>query len=174
VGSHRLITAGAALVVCVTAGCSSDTGGASGDARPETATVSWIVDGDTLRLRDGRRVRLVQIDAPEVGECFHDGATQALRRLLPLGTRVALARDPRLDDRDDYGRLLRYVEQGTIEVNLALVETGAAAPYFFRGDRGRLAGRLLAAAKEARTAPARGSTPAAAPSPAGRRVRPPA
>lgn len=119
-------------------------------AVPAAAVVSSVTDGDTLRLTDGRRVRLVQIDAPEQGECFHRSATRALRRLAPPGTRVTLAADPRLDRVDDYGRLLRYVRAGGSDVNLALVEEGAAVPYFFRGDRGRYAERLLTAARRAR------------------------
>ena len=41
---------------------------AAGGERPAgTATVARIVDGDTLDLADGRTVRLVQIDTPELG-----------------------------------------------------------------------------------------------------------
>jgi micrococcal nuclease len=115
--------------------------------------VARVTDGDTLALRDGTRVRLVQIDAPEAGrECYAEQATGELRRLAPPGTRVTLERDARLDDVDRFGRALRYVLVGARNVNLVLVRRGAATPYFFDGDRGRHAGRLLAAVEEARAA----------------------
>jgi micrococcal nuclease len=98
-------------------------------------------------------VRLVQVDAPELGEgeCYARAALGELRRLAPAGSRIALERDRRLDDRDRFGRLLRYVTAGTTVVNVELVRRGAAAPYFFRGERGRLAEELLDAVAEARS-----------------------
>jgi len=112
------------------------------------------VDGDTLRLRDGAYVRLLQIDAPEPfeRECYGHGATRALVVILPPGTAVRLDADPQLDRADRYGRLLRYAFRGSLNVNLALVERGAAAPYFYRRERGRYAGALLAAARRAKAA----------------------
>ncbi len=110
-------------------------------------------DGDTLRLRDGRRVRLLQVDAPELhGDCFGRAALSALRRLAPAGATVTLMRDRALDARDAYGRILRYVLVGGRNVNVALVREGAASPYFFRKRRGRLARKLLDAVDEARAA----------------------
>jgi micrococcal nuclease len=112
-----------------------------------------VRDGDTVLLEDGRRVRLVQVDAPELGiECYGDAAADELARLLPPGTRLRLERDPRLDDRDRHDRLLRYVYAGARNVNVGLVRAGAAAPYFYRGTRGRHAQALLDAAVEARDA----------------------
>lgn len=119
-----------------------------------TIAVESVIDGDTIELASGRRVRLVQIDAPESneGECWGREATGDLRALLPEGTRVGLARDAQLDDVDRFGRLLRYVFRGETNVNLALVRRGAASVWFFEGKRGRYAGELLAAAREAKAA----------------------
>lgn len=116
--------------------------------------VKRIGDGDTLDVRGGKRVRLVQIDAPELGEgeCFARQAKRELERLVPPGTHVQLERDRTLDDTDRYGRLLRYIVRETRNVNVELVRRGAATPLFFRGDRGKHAGELLAAADEARLA----------------------
>jgi endonuclease YncB( thermonuclease family) len=130
-------------------GCADEENGAADAAEP-TARVAFVVDGDTIHVDGGRRIRLVQIDAPEVDECYARAATRALRRLLPAGATVTLERDRTLDDVDDYGRLLRYVVSGTRNVNVELVRLGAAVPYFFRGERGVLAGRLLDAARQAR------------------------
>jgi endonuclease YncB( thermonuclease family) len=126
--------------------------GAQGAASQRSATVGHVVDGDTLRLRDGAYVRLVQIDAPEAGqECYAAAATRELARLVPRGSRVLLEADPALDRVDRYGRLLRYVvTNATANVNVELVRRGAATPYFYDGDRGRYARRLLAAVAAAR------------------------
>ncbi len=125
----------------------------TGTPRGEAATVASVSDGDTLRTTAGRKVRLVQIDAPELhGDCYGKAALAALRRLAPVGSRITLQRDPALDDTDRYGRQLRYVFVSGENVNVALVRDGAASPYFFRGDRGRYAEDLLAAVAEARTA----------------------
>jgi endonuclease YncB( thermonuclease family) len=152
VGADRLIRA-LALGALLLAGCAADE--AALVAAGESGRVARIADGDTLRLTDGRRIRLVQIDAPEPGsECFGNDAIDELAALSPPGSEVELERDPALDDRDRFGRLLRYVHaaDGTVNVNLVLVERGAAAPYFFRGDRGRYADDLLDRAEAARAA----------------------
>jgi micrococcal nuclease len=110
-----------------------------------------VGDGDSLRTTSGRRVRLLQIDAPELhGDCFGKAALSALRQLTPTGTRVTLVRDPDLDQTDRYGRLLRYVIVNGTNVNVALVRGGTASPYFFRNERGRYADELLEAVEKAR------------------------
>ena len=132
----------------------------AGDPRPpgaaaQVATVRRVVDGDTIDVRvDGanRRVRLLQIDTPEVyggAECYGTEASAATRRLLPVGASVTLYLDPALDRTDAYGRLLRYVFRGTTNVNVSLVANGYAAPYFYRGERGRYAVGLERVARAA-------------------------
>jgi micrococcal nuclease len=125
---------------------------ACGDAnRGGSAKVARVVDGDTIVLEDGRHVRLVQLDAPETdeGECYAREAEAALRALLPAGTEIEIESDPALDKRDRFGRTLAYVSKDGANINLDLVRRGAAAPWFFHGDRGRYASDLLAAAREA-------------------------
>jgi len=116
------------------------------------AVVASITDGDTLTLTNGRRVRLLQVDSPEPGECYAKEARATLLALSPIGSTVVLETDARLDTFDRYGRLLRYVRRGRVDVNLELVRRGAAAPYFYRGERGRHARRLLEAARAAKAA----------------------
>ena len=117
------------------------------------ATVAHVVDGDTIALAGGARVRLVQIDAPELGsgECYSRKAARELRALLPAGTPVRLEGDRRLDGVDRYGRLLRYVFRGRTNVNLALVARGAATVWLYDGARGRYARTLVWAARRARS-----------------------
>ena len=113
--------------------------------------VAEVVDGDTIVLADGRHVRLVQIDAPEVpeGECYGAEAKHALESILPRGAAVRVVADPALDSTDRFGRTLAYAVTGGLNVNVELVRRGAAAPYFFRGDRGRYANALVFAATQA-------------------------
>jgi endonuclease YncB( thermonuclease family) len=117
--------------------------------------VDHVVDGDTIALRNGQRARLVQIDTPQVFfgvECYGRAASSATKRLLPPGSRIRLFAEPATDRVDQYGRLLRYVVRinGAVNVNIRLVAMGAAAPYFYRGRRGRYARRLELLAKRAR------------------------
>jgi endonuclease YncB( thermonuclease family) len=140
--------------VAVTAIVGTSAATSTSQTTSATVTVARIVDGDTLTLNDGRRVRLLQIDTPELGtgECYSRAARNALLRLAPVGSRVIIEPDPALDDVDRYGRLLRYVHRGALNVNLELVRAGDAAPYFYRGDRGKYADTLMAAATSARAA----------------------
>ena len=112
--------------------------------------IARVGDGDSLELRGGERVRLLQIDAPELGTgaCYGQEATRELRRLLPSGTTVRI--EPDLDRIDRFGRTLAYVERDGEVVNIELVELGAAVPWFVGGDRGRYADELLEAARDAR------------------------
>lgn len=115
--------------------------------RAPIARIASVTDGDTVRLATGYRVRLVQIDTPEVyfsAECYGRRASATTKRLLPPGALVRLTVEPATDSVDQYGRLLRYVTRvrDGLNVNVYLVRIGAAAPYFYRGRRGRYASLL--------------------------------
>jgi micrococcal nuclease len=110
--------------------------------------VTRAVDGDTLKLENGERVRLIGIDTPEVHESqklYRDakrsgrdaatiqklGAQSAgFTRKLVEGKRVRLEFD--VEKRDKYERLLAYVflKDGTF-VNAEIVRQGYASPYTF-------------------------------------------
>lgn len=124
-------------------------------AASPVSRVNRVIDGDTIELRSGQRVRLVQIDTPEVYggyECYGRGASVTAKRLLAPGTRVRLLPEPTSDPVDQYGRLLRYVVRARdgLNVNVHLVRLGAATPWFYDGQRGRYAAKLDALTKEAR------------------------
>jgi micrococcal nuclease len=123
-----------------------------GDAK-RNAVVARVVDGDTIELVGGKRVRLVQIDTPEKHvECYGDAASALTTRLLPSGTHVRIEQDPKLDQVDRYNRELAYVWKGDEDVNVTLVRDGAAGVWFFDGRRGRHARDLLDAAEHAQAA----------------------
>jgi micrococcal nuclease len=93
---------------------------------PAVAEVRRVLDGDTIELRDGERVRYLLVDAPELGgepECFAAAAAQFQRDRV-LGQRVTLRYDA--ECRDRYGRLLAYVARDGADINRALVEGGYA------------------------------------------------
>src|SRR3954471_17559958 len=87
--------------------------------------IHHVADGDTVDLTNGAKVRLVQIDTPEVyfhPECYGRRASAVTKRLLPPGTLIRLTREPATDSADSYGRLLRYVTRvgGHLNVNIRL------------------------------------------------------
>lgn len=118
----------------------------------DNQSIIKIYDGDTVMLSSGEKVRLLQIDTPELSpnECFGQEARKALIDILSGPGKLSLRSDPSLDYVDKYGRLLRYVFKGKMNVNLKLVEVGAAAPYFYRGERGVHSKSLLNSAQEAK------------------------
>ena len=124
-------------------------------AATRAGVIDHVADGDTVVLRGGETIRLVQIDTPEVygdTECYGRQASALTESILPAGTRVRIATDPGLDQRDRDGRTLAYVWKGSSMVNLRLVREGAAAPYFYSGDKGRYATPIFEAAVAARKA----------------------
>ena len=94
----------------------------------ETALVVRVIDGDTIELLDGRRVRYLGIDTPEIGERYYKEASDKNRELVG-GKTVELQRGNR--DEDVYGRLLRYVYIDNVFVNAELVTEGYARAYIF-------------------------------------------
>ena len=125
---------------------------ASGYAASAAVTITKVYDGDTITLSTGERVRFLQIDTPELSpsECYGDEARRVLVTLLSTPGQLTLKTDPKLDKVDRYGRLLRYVFIGKTNINLKLVEMGAATPYFYKGDKGQYSTLMLKAAKNAK------------------------
>ena len=154
----NLLTRVVALLVAVAASLTLFVGlRACTDEKTAEVRVQRVADGDTLELTTGEIVRLVQIDAPELGEgeCFAPESRATLASLVGDNP-VRLVAEPAVrvadeDRADRFGRLLRYVFVGDVNVNVELVRRGAATPWFFAGVRGRHARTLVAAARSART-----------------------
>ncbi|MCA8914665.1 MAG: thermonuclease family protein [Planctomycetes bacterium] len=74
----------------------------------DTVLAVRVIDGDRIEVEGGERVRLLCIDTPERGQPGFDESKAFLRELVE-GREVRLEADPAHDDRDRFGRLLRYV-----------------------------------------------------------------
>jgi endonuclease YncB( thermonuclease family) len=113
--------------------------GAPVDTEPApvaTERVVRAIDGDTLELDSGFKVRLIGIDTPERGECGYREATEVLAALV-AGRDVVLVPGARTDQ-DRYGRLLRYVDVGGVDANLEMIRSGrAVSRYDSRDGYGR-------------------------------------
>lgn len=95
----------------------------------EQTLVKRVIDGDTIELSDGRKVRYIGINSSETVdprkpvECFGKEAKVENKRLTE-GKIVRLEKD--ISQHDKYGRLLRYIYVGDVMVNEYLVRQGFA------------------------------------------------
>ena len=98
----------------------------------ETALVTQVIDGDTIRLQNNQKVRLIGINTPEKGEKYYKEATDSLKNLVE-NKEVILEKD--ISETDRFGRLLRYVylKDGTF-VNLEMVKNGHAMAKSYKPD----------------------------------------
>jgi micrococcal nuclease len=115
------------------------------------AKVTRVHDGDTVSVALGRkteRVRLIGIDAPELGQRpWGQRAKTRLRELLGDGN-VTVVTD--VEQRDRYNRLLAYLwSSGGTFINLEMVRQGYAVLYTIPPNV-RYADRFRAAQTEAR------------------------
>ena len=107
---------------------------------PGTQGVKRVVDGDTVFLEDGRKVRYIGVNSVELKEKTTDRTALEFNRKLVEGKKVRLVYPVREKSRiDPYGRLLAYLwvkpdfptltkanEDGQINVNVELVRQGMA------------------------------------------------
>ncbi len=136
------------LLLAATAACGGGGGGGrwpgSSDALPSPpppvvelpigldTTIDRVIDGDTLIVAGGHRIRLIGVDTPETMDprrpvqCFGQEASAFLTDLLPRGTGVRLVGD--VEERDFYDRTLAYAYRlpDGLFVNADLVRQGYA------------------------------------------------
>ncbi|MBU0953312.1 MAG: thermonuclease family protein [Nanoarchaeota archaeon] len=96
-----------------------------------TAHVARVIDGDTIVLESGERVRLLGIDTPERGQPYADQATTALKKLIE-GKQVDL--ESGTTDTDQYGRLLRYVFAENTNINAIMIKYGLGRIRYLDSD----------------------------------------
>lgn len=118
----------------------------------ESVPVERVLDGDTIILADGRHVRYIGINAPEIAhddypaEPLGDQAL-ACNRSLVLGKKVQLETD--LDRKDRYNRLLAYVYlKDGVFVNREIIRQGMAY-CLYRSPNDRHFSALLKAQRQA-------------------------
>ncbi len=170
--SRGIVVLAAAFAVLSACGDDASTDGTTSSPPEPTATtgprstglpagddvvVERVVDGDTIVVGDGERVRLIGIDTPETKDprepvgCFGREASRRTGELLPAGTPVRLEYDVERTDR--YGRTLAYVYRASdgLFVNAALVRDGYAYAYTYPPDVAH-SDELVALQREAREA----------------------
>ena len=108
------------------------------------AVVQRVIDGDTIVLTCGERVRFIGIDAPEIGEPGAAEATQFVRDKID-GSTIWLEASG--NDRDRFDRLRRYIwiqkptdprdpaQIQTKQLNAMLVAYGHAVPFMVSGNQ---------------------------------------
>ena len=110
----------AALLLAAAAGCDN-----SSPCGPTEAKVTRVVDGDTVELEDGRKIRYLLVDTPEstggATDCFGVNAKDFNSDLV-LGKNVTLTYD--IDCTDRFDRTLAYVRVDGTEVNTLIIERG--------------------------------------------------
>jgi micrococcal nuclease len=112
------------------------------------ATVTFVVDGDTVELLDKTRVRLIGIDSPERGDHYYSEARSKLVELIQ-NKEIRLEKD--VSETDRYGRLVRYIYLGEMFVNLEMVRSGYAKAYTYPPDI-KYSSQIAAAERETREA----------------------
>lgn len=110
--------------------------------------VTKVIDGDTIEIEGGQKVRLIGIDAPEKKgeECFNKESTKYLSDLI-LEKVVKLEKD--VSETDRYGRLLRYIYLGDNFINKTMVYEGFAWSLTYPPDV-KYSGDFMDAEKKAR------------------------
>jgi len=123
----------------------------------QEAVVVRHVDGDTIWAEGGTlpaaavsKIRLLEIDTPESGDCFSPEASAFLRAELPIGSKIYLLADK--DDKDQYGRFLRYIWKPNGEFfNDKAVRQGFAKAVLY-APNDRYISQMRAAEAEAKSA----------------------
>ncbi|MFH1588547.1 MAG: thermonuclease family protein [Candidatus Diapherotrites archaeon] len=93
--------------------------------------VSRVIDGDTIELAGGDKVRLLGINTPESNEVYYSEAKERAIDLMEKKTCELIFGDEKTDK---YGRLLAFVECDKLNVNLQIVREGFATVYLSAQD----------------------------------------
>ncbi|MBP8591185.1 thermonuclease family protein [Candidatus Shapirobacteria bacterium] len=118
----------------------------------EKAKVARVIDGDTIELEDGRKVRYIGIDTPETVDpkkpvqCYGKEAYLENKSLVE-GKEIEMEKD--VSETDHYGRFLRYVWAKEVFINEYLVREGFAHAVTFPPDV-KYQGLFLEAERKAR------------------------
>ena len=89
----------------------------------DTFICTAVIDGDTFRLENGKTVRLIGIDAPELSQ---PGGEESREYLTHLTLNKGITLEKGDEDRDKYNRLLRFVYTGNLCINEEMIRQGYA------------------------------------------------
>ncbi len=101
--------------------------------------LEYVLDGDSLLLKNGEELRLIGIDAPEKDQEFGDRSRAFVRSLLKKGALISVDYDQVVRDR--YDRLLGYVfllvprkngKKKCVMINELLLRKGLATIFLHR------------------------------------------
>lgn len=98
----------------------------------EKTITTNVIDGDTIVINGGERVRLLGIDTPEKGEFYYKEAKARLEQLIE-NNEISIEKEG--DNKDKYDRLLRYIFLNETNINMEMVEEGYAICYFYGKSR---------------------------------------
>lgn len=122
------------------------------DNKDGLVKVTKVIDGDTIEIESGEKVRLIGVNTPETVDprrkvqCFGKEASSFTKENLE-GKFVKLEKD--VSEKDKYGRLLRYVHAGGVLFNEELIKQGYAEVSTYPPDV-KYKDRFLLAQKHAR------------------------
>ncbi|MCK5690258.1 thermonuclease family protein [Myxococcota bacterium] len=121
------------------AACGSDDGDEGSACGPTEGEVAFVLDGDTIELTGGERIRYLLVDTPEIAhradeedECFGAEAT-TFNKSFVEGKKITIEYD--LDCMDMYNRLLAYVSVDGVMMNRLLVERGYGSVLFIEPNK---------------------------------------
>jgi len=98
----------------------------------EIFKVEKVIDGDTIVLENGQKVRYIGINAPELPNgCFAQESLNKNKELVE-GKQVKLKKD--VSETDNYDRLLRYIYLDSLFINDYLVRNGYAYAFSYEPD----------------------------------------
>ncbi|MCK5449354.1 thermonuclease family protein [Candidatus Pacearchaeota archaeon] len=102
------------------------------DTNPETSNsiVTRIIDGDTIELINGQKIRLKGINTPEKSMPFSQEATEFLEQLI-LNQSIKIESH----GTDKYGRILAYIFLEEKNINKELLGEGLATLYYYEKDK---------------------------------------
>ncbi|RVU54328.1 thermonuclease family protein [Anaerosphaera multitolerans] len=109
----------------------------------ESVIIDSVIDGDTVRLSSGEKIRIIGINTPEKDKEKLGKEAHTYVKDLIEGKKVYLEKDK--SDRDQYERLLRYIwieipkelskkEIETKNLSAILLKKGYARKYTFEPD----------------------------------------
>jgi len=89
----------------------------------EIVIVSRVLDGDTIELDDGRKIRLLNVNTPEKGKAFFEQASNFLKTFENESIELEI------EGVGKYGRILGRIYSENDYLNLKLVKLGLAHKY---------------------------------------------